>query len=208
MWTPPREAEVPPPPWRKIAIGAVFVLIVLAGAAVVIVPEIEEGKDERAEAERRRDAAYEAAKERKLEREGKVRTGHGKPPSGQLSPAEERRARRALVHDLEDAITRDARARVRRGNLKGPILRTECEINPPSQRPRERDLSVRIMEYDCIAIRTRREAGSPSATASMRWSTTGASATAGRRSVSCRVKGRPGRSADLAPGRLLMSPTL
>lgn len=160
VWTPPREAEVPPPPWRKIAIGAVLVLIVLGGAAALIVPEIEEGKDERAEAERRRDAAYEAAKERKLEREGKVRTGEGIRPSGQLSPAEERRARRALVRDLEDSITRDARARVRRGNLKGPILRTECEINPPSQRPRERDLSVRSMEYDCVAIRREDPGGS------------------------------------------------
>jgi hypothetical protein len=43
---------------------------------------------------------------------------------------------------------------VRRGNLEGPIARTECEINPPSQRPRERDLGVRRMEYDCLAIKS------------------------------------------------------
>jgi hypothetical protein len=160
VWTPPRDAEVPRPPWRRIAIGAVLALIVLGGAAAVLVPEIEEGKDERAEAERRRDAAYEAAKDRRLEREGKVRSGQGMRPSGNLSPAAERRARRALVHDLEESITRDARARVRRGNLNGPILRTECEINPPSQRPRERDLSVRSMEYDCVAVRTQDPGGS------------------------------------------------
>jgi len=144
---------VPPPPWRKIAIGAALTLIVLGGAAALIVPEIEEGKDERAEAKRRSDEAYEEAKQRRLAREGKVRTGEGTRPSGELSPAEERRARRTLVHDLENAVTRDARARVRRGNLEGPIARTECEINPPSQRARERDLSVRSMEYDCLAIK-------------------------------------------------------
>ena len=159
MWTPPREAVVPPPPWRKIAVGALVLLAVLGGAAALIVPEIEEGKDERAAEERRSDAAYEAAKQRRLEREGKQRSGTGTRPSGELSPAEERRARRALVGELEQAITRDARARVRRGNLNGPILGTECEINPPSQRPLEADLSVRRMEYECVAITSRDEGG-------------------------------------------------
>jgi hypothetical protein len=63
------------------------------------------------------------------------------------------------VADLERAITRDARARVRAGKLDGPVLATECQINPPSQRPRERDLSVRRMEYECLAITSRDPAG-------------------------------------------------
>ena len=147
---------VPPPPWRKIAIAALVVLVLAGAAAVLIVPAIEEGKDERAAKERRKDAAFEAAKQRRLERESKPRFGHGERPEGELSPAAERRARLALVHDVERAITADARARVRRGNLDGPILATECEINPPSQRPLERDLSVRRMEYECLAV-TRRD---------------------------------------------------
>jgi hypothetical protein len=146
---------VPPPPWRKIALGAVVFLAVAGGAAALIVPEIEEGKEERAAAERRKAAAVGAAKQRRLEREGRPRFGHGERPAGDLPPAAERSARRALVQDLERAITRDARARVRRGRLDGPILATECEINPPSQRPRERDLSVRRMDYECLAITSR-----------------------------------------------------
>ena len=51
--------------------------------------------------------------------------------------------------------TRDAKARVRAGKLDGPILATRCEINPPSQRPRERDLDVRRMDYECLAITSR-----------------------------------------------------
>lgn len=155
MWTPPRGVEVPPPPWRKIALGALVVLAVAAGAAALIVPEIEEGKDERAASERRKDAAFEAAKQKELARESKPRYGHSDRPKGQLSPQAERRARRALVHDVERAITRDARARAQAGRLDGPILTTECEINPPSQRPRERDLSVRRMDYQCLAITSR-----------------------------------------------------
>lgn len=155
MWTPPREADVPPPPWPKIAVGAVLVLAVLGGAAALIVPEIEEGKDKRAEEQRRRDAALEEAQRRELARESRPHFGRADKPQGDLSPAAERRARRELVHAVERAITRDARARARAGRLEGPILETRCEINLPSQRPRERDLSVRRMDYRCLAIKAR-----------------------------------------------------
>ena len=146
---------MPSPPWRRIALGAAVVLVLAGGAAALIVPAIEEGKDERTAAERRKDAAFEAAKQRRLERESRPRFGHGDRPEGDLSPSAERRARRTLVRDLEHAITADARARVRRGNLDGPILETQCEINPPSQRPLERDLSVRRMDYECLAVTSR-----------------------------------------------------
>jgi hypothetical protein len=146
---------VPPPPWRKIALGAVVALAVAGGAAALIVPEIEEGKEERAAEEHRRDAAFEAARRKELAEQGRPRSGRSERPPGTLSPAAERRARRSLVRDVERAITRDARARARAGKLDGPILATRCEINPPSQRPRERDLSVRRMEYQCLAITAR-----------------------------------------------------
>jgi hypothetical protein len=150
---------VPPPPWRKIVLAAAVVLVLAGVAAALLVPEIEKGKDERAAAERRKHAAFEAAKQRRLAREGRPRTGAGTRPPGRLTPAQEWRARRVLVSDLEHAITDDARARVRRGNLDGPILETECRIEPPSQRPLARDLSVPRMEYDCIAITSRDPGG-------------------------------------------------
>jgi hypothetical protein len=132
---------------------------IAGGAAALVVPEIEEGKDERAAEERRRDAAFEAAKRKRLAEEGRPRQGRAERPPANLSPSEERRARRALVREVEEAITRDARARVRAGKLDGPILATKCEINPPSRRPLERDLSVRRMAYDCLAIKSRDPGG-------------------------------------------------
>jgi hypothetical protein len=150
---------VPPPPWRKIAVGAAIALAVLGGAAALIVPEIEEGKEERAEEERRRDAAFEAKKRRRLAEEGRSRQGRAERPPGDLTPAEERSARRELVREVEQAITRDARARVRAGKLDGPILETQCKINPPSRRPLERDLGVRRMVYDCLAVKARDPGG-------------------------------------------------
>ena len=150
---------MPPPPWRKIAVGVVIVLAALGGAAALIVPEIDEGKDERAAEEQRKDAEFQAAQQRELAEEGRPRQGRAERPPEDLSPAAERRARRRLVGEVEQAITRDARARVRAGKLDGPILETECEINPPSRRPLERDLSVRRMVYDCLAIKSRDPGG-------------------------------------------------
>jgi hypothetical protein len=155
VWTPRRDVVVPPPPWRKIALGALAVLAIAGGAVALIAPAIERGKEERAEAERRRDAAFKAAKRRRLAEEGRPRSGRGERPPGRLSPAAELRARRTLVGDLERAITRDARARVRAGKLDGPVLATECEINPPSQRRVERDLSARGSDYECLAVTSR-----------------------------------------------------
>ena len=131
-------------------------LALAGGVAALIVPEIEDGKNERAAAERSRDEAFEAAKRRRLAREAKPRSGRSERPKGELSPAAELRARRALVRDLERAITRDARARARAGRLDGPVLATRCEINPPSQRRIERDLDAPGSDYECLAI-TRRD---------------------------------------------------
>jgi hypothetical protein len=155
VWTAPRDVVVPPPPWRKITLGALGALAIAGGAVALIAPVIERGKEERAAAERRRDAAFEAAKRRRLAEEGRPHRGRGERPAGRLSPAAELRARRTLVGELERAITRDARARVRARKLDGPVLATECEINPPSQRRVERDLNARGSDYDCLAITSR-----------------------------------------------------
>jgi pimeloyl-ACP methyl ester carboxylesterase len=88
-------------------------------------------------------------------KEGRPRSGRGERPTGRLSSAAELRARRALVGDLERAITRDAQARVRAGSLDGPVLATEGEINPPSQRRVERDRNARGSDYDCFAVTSR-----------------------------------------------------
>ena len=155
MWTAPRDAVVPPPPGRKIALGALVGLAIVGGAAALIAPAIERGKEERSAADRRRDAVFEAAKRRRLAEEGRPHSGRAERPSGRLSRAVALRARRALVGDLERAITRDAQGRVRAGKLDGPVLATKCEINPPSQRRVERDLNARGSDYDCLAVTSR-----------------------------------------------------
>ena len=63
IWTPPRDADVPPVPWRKLAIGAGIGAVVLGVALAVMVPRINEGKESRAAQERAKDARA-AAKNR------------------------------------------------------------------------------------------------------------------------------------------------
>ena len=108
--------EVPPIPWRRIAVGAAVALLALAGVAALVVPAIDRGKDAGARRER---AEHTAAVQRELARlRADQRPHFGK--TGARSPAR-------IEAALTQAITRDSRARARRGTLDPPIRRTDCE---------------------------------------------------------------------------------
>jgi hypothetical protein len=64
-------------------------------------------------------------------------------------------ARAALVRDVEGSITRDAQARDRAGELKGPIARTECGplLKAKAAVPDDRILTKAIGRYDCVAVK-------------------------------------------------------
>ena len=61
--------------------------------------------------------------------------------------------RRRAVRMLEAAMYRDARSRVRRGLLAGPIIRARCSPFPASARPSppEEDLGRAQGRYYCLA---------------------------------------------------------
>ena len=162
VWTPPRGAVVPPPPWRKIALGAVVVLAVAGRRRRADRPGDRGGQGgaRGGGAPPRRRVRGREAQAAGARRGGRARARASAPP-GDLSPAAERRARRRLVRDLERAITRDARARVRAGKLDGPMSsRPSARSTRPSQRAAaSATSSVRRMEYDCLAITSRDPGG-------------------------------------------------
>jgi hypothetical protein len=99
-----------PPRWRRAAIAAVVVLLAACVvAAIVLGPQISESNRERAAEQRREERRAAAEQLARLRAEQRPRTG-----------------RATAVAGVEEAITRDARARVRTGELDTPAIRTDC----------------------------------------------------------------------------------
>jgi hypothetical protein len=155
----PGFTEMPAWLWRRagrgVRIGAGVFVLAAIGVTAAVAPAIDESKDERAATERRERAAQHAALIRRLNAEQRPVFGRsrsvavaGAPPGRQLE------ARADALADLSAAILADARARVRRGKLDGPIRRVACSPFPRSVdgvRPEE-DLSRARGRYGCIAV--------------------------------------------------------
>jgi hypothetical protein len=153
----PGIAELPAWLWRKagrgvrIALGVA--LLVAVGLAVVLVPDIQESEQQRAAAEQRERAERRTQLAASLEAEMRPRLGRAEPATTLADRA-------ATMGEVRAAILADARARVRRGELEGPIRRLRCEPFPRSvdRAGAEQDLSRRRGRYSCVAITAEFEA--------------------------------------------------
>ena len=158
IWTPPRDAQVPPVPWRKVAIVCLVIAAGVAAFAAFAVPAIDTGK-ERGAAEVARDQAKVTAAERaRLIRDGRVHRGSAQRPADldSRNATAQVATRHSLVLSLQDAIQADALARVRAGTLRGPVAATTCRPYPntPTRRAAETDLSLHELPYECLARRS------------------------------------------------------
>ena len=130
---------------RGKAAAAVISALALAGlvlAAIVLVPEIGETKRERAAAERRELAAGEERRRQRLIAEQRPRRARS-----EVAPALSLAERGAVRRQIETAITRDQRARVRRGALDPPpALYATCDPFA-GERP-----GVRVSRLSCTAV--------------------------------------------------------
>jgi type II secretory pathway pseudopilin PulG len=147
VWTPPRDAAVPPVPWRRIGIGAAIAAVVLGALAAWLIPRIDRAKRHEAAAEQRQLAALSARERRVLARDQRLHTGRTNAP-----PADPATAQRAVVAALERAITADARGRSAAGTLTGHVLTTTCapftraaaRVTPPP--------TATAAGYECTAV--------------------------------------------------------
>jgi hypothetical protein len=118
-------------------IGGAGLVVALAVAAIVLVPQIRETKREREAQERRDAAAALAQRVRSLRAEQSPHRGRAAADA----------SRAAVVTGLEDGILADARARAAAGRLHGPAAnRVECEPLEGSDRGAAR------VSYECIAV--------------------------------------------------------
>ena len=120
VWTAPKGLEVPPVPWRKVALYGLAAAALIGVALALIIPPLNDAK-RKGEATRAREAAALLAAERaRLRADQRVHTLQ--VTSASAAPVE-----KALVAALEAAITADARDRARQGTIKGPVVGTACE---------------------------------------------------------------------------------
>jgi hypothetical protein len=155
----PGIADLPRWLWRRMGraarLTALGVLILLVGGAAALVPVILESKEDQAETDRRERAERRAELIQRLETEQRprYRRSSSVAPPGATS-AEQLEARSALVGELNAEILADARARVRSGDLDGPIRHVECEPFPRSVDGigAHEQLGRRTGRYACVAV--------------------------------------------------------
>jgi len=151
VWTPPRDVEIPPIPWRKLAIGTAIGAVVIAVALIIMVPRIDSGKQSRAAADRAFTQHAQAVNHARIVHEQRPQHAADpalKPPAG-ASAAQQAAARAKLVAKVEDSVKADAHARALTGEMRPLGGPTTCTVTPGTA------TGGSIGVYDCFAVTTR-----------------------------------------------------
>lgn len=140
---------------RRLRIATGIAMLGVVALALVLVPAVRESQRKRDAAERRERAERQERLIRELQAEQRPRFGRSDSHAAAgASPRAALAARDRMLQDLSATMLADARRRVRRGALDGPILRVECEPFPRSvtTAPPEKNLTRRRGRYYCVAI--------------------------------------------------------
>jgi C4-dicarboxylate-specific signal transduction histidine kinase len=159
------------PARRRAALAAlVLLLAALVVTAIALAPRITESKRERAAQERRDERQAAAAERARLVREQRPR--FGRVPAGI-----------ALIPGVEQAITRDARARHATGELETAVQRANCD--------RDRIDGKRIV-LACTAVTHEVAPSAATGGALVGYPYAAAVSSATRRYAICKTSGHPG----------------
>lgn len=153
----PGIAELPGWLWRKAGRGVrIAIAVAVLGAvalAIVLVPVLVASSRDRAAAERLERAQARAERARALEAEQRPRFERSAAVvPARAAPRRRLAARRRVMDDVAAAVLADARRRVRRGALKGPIRHVDCAPFPRTATAGHEDLSQRHGRYACVAV--------------------------------------------------------
>ena len=199
----PGFAELPGWIFRKLGprgrVAIVLAFVGLIALALALTPVLRESKQQRAASERRERAALRERAIRRLQAEQRprVRVSDSVAPVG-AAPGTRLEARGALMDELSAAIEADARRRVRRGALEGPILGVDCEPFPRTLAGvgADRDLSRRSGRYACLAATARFKAGASSIGGALGHPYRAKVDFQTGRYAFCKISGRPDHTAD------------
>jgi hypothetical protein len=152
VWVPPRDVEIPPVPWRKLAYWTAAALVLLGVALAIMIPRIDAGKERRAAADAAKTARFQAANRRRITAEQTPHHGADaalRPPA-RASAAQQQAARQQLVRRVAADVLADARARAAKGQISvavdGP---SSCSAHPGTT------LTRRFGVLDCFVIASR-----------------------------------------------------
>jgi hypothetical protein len=151
IWTPPRDVDIPPVPWRRLAIWTGVAIVAVGAALAVLVPRIDSAKQSRAAKDAAALAHAQAANRARIIAEQRPRHGSDealKPAAG-AGVAEKALARTQLVHKVEAAIFADSRARARAGEIRPVSGPTTCAVTPGTP------VGGRIGVFDCFTVKGR-----------------------------------------------------
>jgi hypothetical protein len=144
IWTPPRDVEIPPIPWRAVGLLAAGCVAFVAVVIVVIVPALDEAKQRDAASEARRSAAHMRAERVRLRHDQRVRRARAGDAARLYAAGRSAQARTALLTDVRARVRRDADARAASGEFDKPTIAVRCTDRRGGTR-------VRVL-LECLAI--------------------------------------------------------
>jgi hypothetical protein len=152
LWVPPRDVEIPPVPWRKLALWGAAGAVVAGAALAVLVPRIDQGKARRSAADAAAAARARAENHRRIVAEQAPRHGAAVAlrPSAGAPPVVRLGARMLLVGHIEGAVLADAKARSASHAIPFPVSGpARCSLHPGTT------LTGRFGVFDCFVVATR-----------------------------------------------------
>jgi hypothetical protein len=167
LWTPPRDAVVPPVPWRRIAALGAALVVALAATALLVLPDVSNNREAARERAERAATERHAAFLRSVDREQRPRHGRAQADPGSAATvrgagaaARDRDAAAGERVAVRTALLDAARARIGADSRTRTSKRVRGVVCEPFPRrldaiPPARDLARTAAEYDCVAVTAR-----------------------------------------------------
>lgn len=130
IWTPPRDVEIPPIPWRAVAVLAAVCAALVVIVIVVIVPALDDANQRRVATEARRSAANVRAERARLRHDQRVQRSRAAQAAAHYAAGRSAQARATLLTDVRASIRRDADARAAAGEFDQPTIAVRCSDRP------------------------------------------------------------------------------